>query len=101
VESLVGERWPRLARQLTDALARDGEDELAAKVGGLRVVQRCGCGDGYCQSFYTQAPPDGSYPMDEHRNWYSEEPGWEGQLILDVVDSRIAYVEVLYRSPLD
>jgi hypothetical protein len=74
---------------------------LAAQVDGLRVVQRCGCGDDHCQSFYTQAPSVGAYPRDEHRNWYSDEPGWEGYLILDVVDGRIAYVEVLYRAPLD
>jgi hypothetical protein len=30
-----------------------------------------------------------------------EDPGWDGYLILDVVDERIMYVEVLYRPPLD
>jgi hypothetical protein len=92
------ERWPVFARQLARALADEGE--LAAQVEGLQVVQVCGCGDDFCQSFYTEPPPEGAFPEGSY-NVVCEEPGWEGQLILDVVRGRIAYVEVLDRRPLD
>lgn len=84
-------------------LSRYGETGLASQVGELRVVELCGCGDDFCQSFFTAPPPTGGYPLDRHRNWYPEDddPGWDGYLILDVVDERIAYVEVLFRPPLD
>ncbi len=90
-----------LARQLREALARDNEAALANQVDELRVLEMCACADDFCQSFYTA--PDGPYPEDRHRNWspQDEQPGWDGYLILDVVDERIAFVEVLYRPPLD
>ncbi len=65
----------------------------------LRVVARCGCGDDFCQSFYTAPKPDGAYGPG-HRNVLLDPP-WSGMLILDVVDGLIAYVEVLDRDPLD
>ncbi|GAA1593701.1 hypothetical protein GCM10009789_54700 [Kribbella sancticallisti] len=99
------EQWPTLAGQLRAALIRAGEAELATQVDDLRALKMCACGDDFCQSFYTQPPPDGSYPPDKHRNWYPEAddpgPGWDGYLILDVVDGRIAFVEILDRPPLD
>ena len=100
------ERWPRLARQVRDALVRDGEGGLASQIDELRVLRMCDCGDDFCQSFYTEMPPAGGYPSDRHRNWYPADDdegdlGWAGHLILDVVDERIVYVEVLYRPPLD
>ncbi|MEV6287416.1 hypothetical protein [Kribbella sp. NPDC051770] len=99
---LLGEAWPRLAGQVRDALTRDGEHELAAQIDGLPVVQRCECGDDFCQSFHTAPPPDGGYPLERHRNWYAEDsPGWDGELVLDVVDGLVVYVEVLDREPLD
>ncbi len=56
-----------------------------------------------CQSFYTEPPPEGAYPYAEGRarGVWLEDPRWDGYLILDVVDERIMYVEVLYRPPLD
>ncbi|WP_237771537.1 hypothetical protein [Kribbella sp. ALI-6-A] len=97
------DRWPVLAGQIRAALIRDDETELAGQVDELRVLEMCACGDDFCQSFYTAPRPEKSYPMDRHRNWFPEddEPGWDGYLILDVVDERIAFVEVLYRPPLD
>ncbi|WP_432943932.1 hypothetical protein ACQPXM_01495 [Kribbella sp. CA-253562] len=97
------DRWPVLAGQLRAALSRDNENELASQVDELRVLEMCGCGDDFCQSFHTTLPPEKSYPLDRHRNWYPEDddPGWDGYLILDVVDERIEFVEVLYRPPLD
>jgi hypothetical protein len=100
----IVERWPKLARRLRDALIRDGEAELASQVDELRGLAMCDCGDDFCQSFYTEPPPDEAYPSDRHRNWYpddDDDPGWDGYLIRDVVDERISHVEVLYRPPLD
>ena len=95
-------RWPNLARQLRTALLADHEVELAEQVDELQIVAVCRCDDDFCQSFYTQPPPEGSYPYDEGRaRSVVLSPGWEGYLNLDVVDERIACVEVLYRPPLD
>ena len=96
----VVDLWPVLAHQLELALHREGEDNLADQVASLDVVARCNCGDSFCQSFYTEPPPDGRYP-DRLRTVWCEEPGWPGYLLLDVVDERIHFVEVLDRGPLD
>ncbi|WP_295700218.1 hypothetical protein [Lapillicoccus sp.] len=93
------DRWPVLGGQLRDALVAEGEESLAAQMETLRVVARCGCGDDFCQSFYTAPKPDGAYGPG-HRNVLLDPP-WSGMLILDVVDGLIAYVEVLDRDPLD
>lgn len=100
------ERWPKLAGQVRNALIRDSETGLASQIDALRVLKMCDCQEDFCQSFYTEPPPDGAYPLDRHRNWCQDDDedellGWEGFLILDVVDERIVSVEVLYRPPLD
>lgn len=80
----VVDRWPVFAHQLKDALLRDNERDLAAQVGDLRVVNGCGCGDDFCQSFYTELPPEETYPYpDRARNVVLPEPGWDGYLILE------------------
>ena len=93
------DRWPVLGGQLRDALVAEGEESLVAQVETLRVVARCGCGDGFCQSFYTAPKPDGIWGPG-HRNVLLAPP-WSGLLILDVVYGQITYVEVLDRDPLD
>jgi len=93
------DRWPNLATQLVAALRDDGHQHLAAQVPELPVVMECGCGDSFCQSFYTALKPTGAYGPG-HSNVVLDPP-WSGWLILDVVDGRIMYVEVLYRPPLD
>ncbi|MFD8559795.1 hypothetical protein ACWDOR_26235 [Streptosporangium canum] len=90
---LVREAFPRLAAELAVLLRQEGEDALATSVDGLRVHSGCGCGDDFCKSFHTAAPPDGAYG-DGHRNIMLEPV--EGMLILDVVDDEIVFVEVLY-----
>jgi hypothetical protein len=94
------DRWPVLAQQLHRALISADEDELATQVNELRIVEMCGCGDDFCQSFYTEPPPSGAFPEGSY-NVSCGEPGWEGYLILDIVGGQIAYVEVLDRPPLD
>ena len=93
------DEWPRLARELDDALLASGESLLAASVDSLRVVEQCGCDDDFCQSFYTAPKPQGTFGRG-HRNVLLDPP-WTGMLILDVVDDKIVYVEVIDRHPLD
>jgi hypothetical protein len=98
VDRLI-DRWPKLSSELRDALIAEAQAGLANSVDALEVVQRCGCGDDFCQSFYTADPPDGVFGPG-HRNVLLDPP-WTGMLILDVVDDAIVYVEVLDRPPLD
>ena len=74
-----------------------GEAELASQVSALVLVERCGCGEGFCATFYTQPKPKGSYGPG-HRN--VELSPADGMLILDVVEGKIACVEVLNRNDL-
>lgn len=96
---LARERWPVLAVQIETALRVADEPALAGLLHDLRIVQRCTCEDDFCQSFYTEPPPKTAYGTGQ-RNVALDAP-WPGYLILDVVDDRIMYVEVLHRPPLD
>jgi hypothetical protein len=95
----LGEQWPVLASQLRQALEAEGHAQLAVSVDGLNVVEHCGCGDDFCQSFSTRPKPEAAYGPG-HRN-IALAPPWPGYLILDVVHDEIAFVEVLYRTALD
>jgi hypothetical protein len=86
--------WPRFAGELADALRAHGRADLAAGVDGLDVVAPCGCGDSFCQSFRTTAAPGPPETL-------ALDAPWPGYLVVDLVDGDIAYVEVLYRPPLD
>lgn len=55
-------------------------------------------GDGFCQSFKTEPHPDGQ-PYGRGHRCVPLLPS-KGMLVLDVVDGRIMYVEVLDRAPL-
>jgi hypothetical protein len=92
--SLIVESLPAFAQELERLLAAD-EPGLAGQVPQLRIVDRCRCGDGFCATFYVQPKPEGAYGPG-HRN-VTLEPE-TGMLILDVVNERIAAVEVLYRD---
>ena len=96
---LVSSRWPRLATKLATALREADEADLVNQVDNLRVLRECGCGDDFCQSFYTQPPPVGAYGSG-HRN-VGLSTSQPGMLILDVVDDVIMFVEVIDRPPLD
>jgi hypothetical protein len=96
---LVKQRWPTFSDELEAALIAAGEDALVAQVAGLAVVELCACRDDFCQSFATATPPAGAYG-DGHSNLEFDAP-WPGYLILDLVDDRIVFVEVLHREPLN
>ncbi|MDP9864510.1 MULTISPECIES: hypothetical protein [Streptosporangium] len=59
----------------------------------IRFYEECGCGDDFCRSFCTAERPDGAYGPG-HRCVPLLPP--RGDLILDVVDGRIMYAEVLH-----
>lgn len=90
---LVRELFPDLVADLIACLREEGEEDLAVSTWGIRLYGECGCGDDFCQSFYTAERPAGAYG-----------PGYRcvpllpprGDLILDVVEGRIMYVEVLH-----
>lgn len=96
---LASNRWPRLAAELTSALREADETDLADQVDTLRVLRECGCGDDFCQSFYTRPPPVGAYGPG-HRN-VCLSPSHSGMLVLDVVNDVIMFVEVIDRPLLD
>jgi hypothetical protein len=92
---LVVDMFPALAKELQQLLAERCEPQLAAQVQGLTVVGRCRCGDDFCGTFYVLPKLNGAYGPG-HRN-VALEPR-QGMLILDVLDDKIAAVEVLYRE---
>ncbi|MGA5820121.1 hypothetical protein ACPC54_19920 [Kitasatospora sp. NPDC094028] len=95
---LVREVFPDLVRELIALLEAEGERELAVCARDLRLVAECGCGDDFCQSFRT-APHEGGTPYGPGHRCLPLLPA-TGDLLLDVVDGRIVYVEVLFREPL-
>ncbi len=72
-----------------------GDPELAGQVAELEIFGRCECRDSFCATFYTAPRPDGTYGPG-HRNVVVDVK--KGMVILDVVDGRIACVEVLHRG---
>jgi len=87
--------FPEFAAELEQLLLEQGESELARQVSTLPLIDRCHCGDDFCGMFYVLPKPNGAYGAG-HRN-VSLEPK-VGTLILDVVEERIAAVEILYRD---
>src|SRR5271154_3729516 len=86
---------PSFARELEQLLNKQNEVELAAQVSQLAVVDRCRCGDDFCSSFYTQPKPEGRYGPG-HR--CMDLDAAEGMLLVDVVEGKIAHVEILNRG---
>ncbi|MGB2592180.1 MAG: hypothetical protein WBF09_10245 [Candidatus Acidiferrum sp.] len=92
---LLVETLPSFATELRQLLEERGEPELAAQVSGLKILDRCRCGDDFCATIYTQPKPvDGFGPGHRNVRLMPE----EGMLILDVVSEQIACVEVLDRD---
>jgi hypothetical protein len=95
VPLLLSEILPALARELERLLIQANENALSAQVHTLTIVDRCRCGDDFCATLYSEPRPQGSYGPN-HRN--VELNPAEGMIILDVVGTKIACVEVLYRD---
>lgn len=86
---------PDFAAELAEALRFEDGADLADQVRGLSITTVCGCGDDFCASFYTGPRPDGPWGQG-HKNVTPDSA--TGMVILDVVDGRIRYVEVLDRD---
>jgi hypothetical protein len=95
---LVRDVFPDLVTELTSLLELEGEHELAASTWDLRLVGECGCDDDFCQSIRTADHPHGQ-PYGAGHRCVPLLPS-KGMLILDVVDDRIMYIEVLDRPPM-
>jgi hypothetical protein len=88
---------PELVSELERLHVQAGEDSLAAYVNGLRIVDRCRCGDDFCATFYTAPRPVGGYRPGHRTIALASETGY---LNVDAVESNIAEVEVLFRDEL-
>jgi hypothetical protein len=86
---------PTLAIELEQLQKNQGEVEIAAQVPQLTIVDRCRYGDDFCSSFYTQPKPEG-HCGPSHR--CMDLDATEGMLLVDVVERKIAHVEVLDRA---
>jgi hypothetical protein len=92
---LLPDVLPSFAAELRQLLDEQHEHELAAQVPTLTIFDRCRCGDDICATFYTGPKPnDGFGPGHRNVRLMPE----DGMLILDVVDGKIACVEVLDRE---
>lgn len=94
---LLRDIHPEFSTELISLLEAEGHTDLAICAYDLRIVARCSCTDDFCQSFRTAPRPEGAYGPG-HRN-ISLFPD-RGMIVLDAVNSRIMFVEVLYRPPL-
>ncbi|TCR21977.1 hypothetical protein EV578_105190 [Streptomyces sp. BK205] len=95
---LVRAVHPELIEELAALLEAEGERELAICVRDVRLVGACGCGDDFCQSIRTAEHPQGQ-PYGPGHRCVPLLPS-SGDLILDVVNGRIVYIEILGRPPL-
>ncbi len=91
---LIVDIVPELTAEIERELRSSGETELADQVPGLRMTKSCGCRDAFCSSFYT-----GTYPKED---WGGDRrcAAFSHQLILDILDGDIGFVEVLFRDDL-
>lgn len=95
---LIRDVFPGLIAELTALLEEEGERELAFCAWDLRLVEECGCGDDFCQSIRTADHPQGQ-PYGPGHRCVPLSPS-KGMLILDIVDGRIMYIEILDRPPM-
>ena len=91
------DEFPSLAAELRDGLDEAVEPELAAElagqVAGLRVVDRCRCGDDFCATMYMRRSPR------ESRSRHRTIDVTMGTGIVHIVlEKRIVCVEVLFRD---
>ncbi|WP_227996685.1 hypothetical protein [Glycomyces albidus] len=95
---LLREVYPDLVDELARLLEDEGERYLSIAVRDLRIVAECGCADDFCQSVRTAPHPPGEPYGPGHRNVMLDPD--EGMLVLDVLNERIVYVEILFRPPM-
>jgi hypothetical protein len=92
---LLADTLSAFAAELRQLLRERGEAALAESVSTLMILDRCRCKDEICATFYTQPKPKDHFGPG-HRNVVLAPEN--GMLILDIVGTEIACVEVLYRE---
>ncbi|HEX6494515.1 MAG TPA: hypothetical protein VF018_03460 [Acidobacteriaceae bacterium] len=92
---LLVESLPEFSRELTKLLITAGETALAAQVDRLEIVAKCDCNDDFCASFYTARKPFERYG--KQRRTLEVQPA-QGMILLDLIDTTIVHIEVLYRD---
>ncbi|WP_216587408.1 hypothetical protein [Streptomyces brasiliscabiei] len=97
-QPFVRDVFPDLVAELTVLLEVEGEYAPAVRAADLRLVDECGCGDGFCRSIRTADHRRGRPYGPGHR--CVPLPPSKGMLIPDVVDDRIMYIEILDRPPM-
>jgi hypothetical protein len=85
---------PAFADELEALLLASPDGHLAGQVKSLAIVDRCGCGQADCSTFYPEPRPSGAYGPDHETLLLDVEQGW---VALDVQAGRIVCVEVLDR----
>lgn len=91
---VLGQVLPAFAAELENALRAQGEEGLAAQISTLRISSLCQCDDDFCSSFHTGERAQTIWRGGRQRIT----PGLsEGMVILEVVDGKILFVEVLDR----
>jgi len=92
---LLREVFPELTAELESLLKLKSENALASQVASLSIVDRCHCGDDFCATIYTVPRPKGRWG-NNHRCFDLD--ATRGIIMLEVVDEKIADVEILNRD---
>ena len=95
---LLESALPDFALELRRLLEREDRADLARQVAGLRLVDRCRCGDDFCATFYTASKRGGAWGPDHETIVLPSADS--GMINIDLVAGRIVEVEVLYREDL-
>ena len=95
MELRLQDAMPRVARELEELLLRSEDLHLASQVSDLKIVDRCGCHDDFCATFYTQPKPRGGFGPEHDSCDIDAE---QGMIIIHTVAGIIAKVEVLDRD---
>ena len=92
---LIVECLPDLAAEMVSLLRTEGRDDLADQVATLRIVERCGCRDDFCATFYTAPRPVGAWGLGHETVALDPDQGY---LNVDILNGQVVSVEVLYRD---
>lgn len=95
-QPLLADLAPAFARELEQLLARQEQRRLAASVPTLRVVELCSCSKPNCSTFYVIPRFIVAWRWPGGGKTLALDAG-EGTVSVDVVEDKIALVEVLDR----
>ena len=86
---------PELASELKNLFRESESPHLAQQVDDLQILDRCRCGDSFCATIYTLPKPKEAWGKGHYTILLDAETG---MIIVDVLDDKIAEVEILYRD---